>query len=98
VVIPGITKTILNVGMNDSVVKQLIDQTSNPIFPLSSFVNYLKHFGELVLKIPRSKLDSIAGCDEANASSLPADRLGEMIIGLQAIVKLPESPLDQLKW
>ena len=83
--------------MNESVVKQLIDQTSNPTFPLNSFVNYLKHFGELVLKIPRSKLNSITHSNESDLS-LSESRLREMITELQAVVKLPESPLDQLKW
>ena len=49
VLMPGITKTILNVGMNDAAVKGLTELSSNAIFPLNAFIAYLESYGTILL-------------------------------------------------
>jgi pyruvate,orthophosphate dikinase len=51
---PGMMDTVLNLGMNDQVVRGLAAKTGNPRFAWDSYRRFLEMFGNVVLGIPRS--------------------------------------------
>jgi len=51
---PGMMDTVLNLGMNDEVVKGLAAKTGNPRFAWDSYRRFLEMFGNVVLEIPRA--------------------------------------------
>ncbi|HDL89344.1 MAG TPA: hypothetical protein ENG14_00380 [Thermodesulforhabdus norvegica] len=50
--LPGAVSTVLNVGLNDEIVKSLISQGDDPVFILSTYLNGIRMYGEVVLGIP----------------------------------------------
>lgn len=55
---PGMMDTILNLGLNDTTVKGLIEQTGNPRFAYDSYRRFVQMYGDVVLDLkPRNKDD-----------------------------------------
>lgn len=49
---PGMMDTILNLGLNDDIVKGLAAQSNNPTFAWDSYRRFIQMFGNVVLTIP----------------------------------------------
>jgi len=55
---PGMMDTILNLGLNDSTIKGLIEKTNNPRFVYDSYRRFVQMYGDVVLGLkPESKHD-----------------------------------------
>lgn len=99
--------TVLNLGMNDKVVKGLAEKTGNPRFAWDSYRRFLEMFGNVVLEIPRShfedELDDIKyekGVQED--SDLSAEDLQELVGRFKAVYEsmdmtFPQDVLKQLE-
>jgi len=55
---PGMTDTVLNLGLNDKSVEGLAQKTSNPRFAYDSYRRLIQMFGNVVLEIPAYKFDN----------------------------------------
>ncbi len=51
---PGMMDTILNLGLNDEVVKGLSDLTNNPCFAYDAYRRFIHMFSDVVMGIPKS--------------------------------------------
>lgn len=49
---PGAIGTVLNVGLNDEIVEKLVGIGEDKIFVLSTYLNTIRMYGELVLSVP----------------------------------------------
>src|SRR5579872_841941 len=54
---PGMMDTVLNLGLNDSSVKGLADQTSDERFAYDSYRRFISMYGRIVLGIDGEKFD-----------------------------------------
>ncbi len=55
---PGMMDTILNLGLNDSTIRGLIEKTNNPRFVYDSYRRFVQMYGDVVLGLkPESKND-----------------------------------------
>jgi pyruvate,orthophosphate dikinase len=95
--LPGIAKTILNVGISMSTVNDLMETTGSARFALNTIANYYQAYGELVLSIPKSRFQSIAKRFEVGPNWVERQEyLTQMIKEMQQFVQIPEDPLEQL--
>jgi len=56
---PGMMDTILNLGLNDEVVKGLAKLTNNPRFAYDSYRRFIQMFADVVMEIPKSNFEAI---------------------------------------
>ncbi len=56
---PGMMDTILNLGLNDEVVKGLSEITNNPRFAYDSFRRFIQMYSDVVMGLPKSKFEEI---------------------------------------
>ncbi|MEM0138931.1 MAG: pyruvate, phosphate dikinase [Thermoplasmatales archaeon] len=56
---PGMLDTVLNLGLNDSNVKILADETRNPRFAWDAYRRFVQMFGRIVLGVDGKKFDSV---------------------------------------
>lgn len=56
---PGMMSTVLNVGMNDQVVEQMIELSNNRKWALDTYRRFLQMFGEVVLGVHSQKYDDV---------------------------------------
>jgi len=56
---PGMMDTILNLGLNDTVVEGLARLTSNPRFAYDSYRRFIMMFSDVVMGIERSKFEDL---------------------------------------
>ncbi len=95
---PGMMDTVLNLGLNDEVVKGLADKTGNERFAWDSYRRFIQMYGGVVMGMkPATKQDSDpfeeiieevkreAGVELDNM--LSADALKEMVIRFKNIIK-----------
>ncbi|MBP7403065.1 MAG: pyruvate, phosphate dikinase, partial [Clostridia bacterium] len=55
---PGMMDTILNLGLNDTVVEGLAKLTGNPRFAYDSYRRFIAMFADVVMCIPKSKFEA----------------------------------------
>ena len=105
---PGMMDTILNLGLNDTTVKGLIESTGNERFAYDSYRRFIQMFGDVVMEVSHEKFEkALEDIKERKGVSLDteleADDLRELVNTYKALVKedagrnFPESPLEQLK-
>lgn len=104
---PGMMDTVLNLGLNDVVVKALAEQTGNPRFAYDSYRRFLDMFGDVVLGIPHEKFEEklVAMRDARGVSAdldLTADDLEKLCVQYKEVYAVaghdfPEEPLEQLR-
>lgn len=94
--------SILNIGVNDVVIRRLIDQTMNARFAYDVQKRFLQMFGIVVRKVPRE--DFLKIVTEAKArdgvskdSELSTQALQHIIHEFKKLVEIPEDPFEQLK-
>ncbi|MEM4605873.1 MAG: pyruvate, phosphate dikinase [Candidatus Pacearchaeota archaeon] len=56
---PGMMDTILNLGLNDTTIKGLIESTKNERFAYDSYRRFIQMFGDVVLGIEHRKFEEI---------------------------------------
>ena len=103
---PGMMDTILNLGLNDRVVRGL-SQLTSPVFALDCYRRFIEKYAEIVLKVPHHHF---ADCLEERKRQarafhdheLGAEDLSRLIAVYREIVAkfaerpFPESPWEQL--
>jgi pyruvate,orthophosphate dikinase len=104
---PGMMDTILNLGLNDEVVKGLAKLTGNERFAYDSYRRFISMFGDVVMDVPKAKFDKIleAVKHENGAkfdTDLTADHLKEVVKRFLVLYKaekgtaFPQDPRSQL--
>lgn len=104
---PGMMDTILNLGLNDEVVKTVRDNTNNERFAMDSYRRFIQMFSDVVMEIPKSKFERILDDikEEKGAkydTDLTASDLKEVVEKFKSIYKtekgedFPQNPKDQL--
>mmetsp|Transcript_43630 Transcript_43630/g.51111 ORF Transcript_43630/g.51111 Transcript_43630/m.51111 type:complete len:973 (-) Transcript_43630:342-3260(-) len=104
---PGMMDTVLNLGMNDNVVKSLSTKTGNPRFAWDSYRRFLEMFGNVVLDIPRSKFEEVmddlkyeqGAFEDAELSVEALQELVKLFKGVytQEGLAFPEDVMEQLR-
>ena len=56
---PGMMDTILNLGMNDTVVEVIAKKSGNPRFAYDSYRRFIQMFGNVVMEIPKEKFEHV---------------------------------------
>jgi pyruvate,orthophosphate dikinase len=56
---PGMMDTILNLGMNDTVVEVIARKAGNPRFAYDSYRRFIQMFGNVVMDIPKAKFEHV---------------------------------------
>jgi pyruvate,orthophosphate dikinase len=96
---PGMLDTILNLGLNEEIVRGLAQLTSNPLFAWDTYRRFLQMFGKVVLGIDEKVFDTKAeGTDLADPGSvkLLAHSFENNIIE-QSGRRFPREPYKQLE-
>jgi len=105
---PGMMDTVLNLGLNDTTVEGLIEETNNPRFAYDAYRRLVQMFSNVVLGIPGEKFEELIEkkkeAKEAQSDiELSAEDLKELIGEFKELVKkekgfeFPEDPFQQLK-
>jgi len=99
--LPGMTDTILNLGINDKSCALLAKQF-NLKFALEVHWRFLMMFGTIVMKVPHAKFEEIlteqrAACGVAENSQLDVDSLNAIILNFKELAEVPVEPFDQLR-
>ena len=94
--------SVLNVGVNDDVVQQLMEVTGNVRFALDVQRRFLEQFGTIVFKISKHLYKNIL--KEAKAhdgvsreGDLSIEALRGVVAGYKKLADIPTRPFDQLK-
>lgn len=56
---PGMMDTVLNLGLNDTVVEGLADLTNNPRFAYDSYRRFIQMFADVVMGFPKSSFERL---------------------------------------
>lgn len=81
---PGMMDTILNLGLNDTVVEGLAKLTNNPRFAYDSYRRFITMFSDVVMEIKKVKFDAIMDAMKqhkgvTNDTQLGADDLKNLV-------------------
>jgi pyruvate,orthophosphate dikinase len=89
---PGMMDTILNLGLNDEVVKTVERITNNKRFAMDSYRRFIQMFSDVVMEIPKSRFERIL--DEIKEqkgakfdTDLTAEDLEEVVARFKALYK-----------
>ncbi len=104
---PGMMDTILNLGLNDEVVKGLAALTENERFAYDSYRRFIQMFSDVVMEVPKSKferlLDTVKEEKGVNLDTeLTAEDLKELVVKFKALYKeekgldFPQDPKEQM--
>lgn len=104
---PGMMDTILNLGLNDTVVEGLAKITNNPRFAYDSYRRFIQMFSDVVMELPKSYFEKVIDeMKEAKGvkldTELTAEDLKELVNKFKAIYKeqkgtdFPSEPKEQL--
>ncbi len=105
---PGMMDTVLNIGLNDSVVEGLIPLTDDPHFVYDSYRRLVQMFGSVVLGVRDEPFEAVLAAyrqkrDVAEDSDLSADDLRAITGEFKQIVErfsgrpFPDDPFEQLR-
>ncbi|HHW47170.1 MAG TPA: pyruvate, phosphate dikinase, partial [Clostridiaceae bacterium] len=82
---PGMMDTILNLGLNDTVVEGLAKLTNNERFAYDSYRRFIQMFSDVVMEVEKSKFEKILDeVKEKNGAKTDADLTAE---NLKEVVK-----------
>jgi pyruvate,orthophosphate dikinase len=104
---PGMMDTILNLGMNDTVVEVFAGKTGNPRFAYDSYRRFIQMFGNVVMEIPKDKFEHVFDGQKKKKgvkldTQLTADDLKAVIADYKKVVRkeagqdFPQDPQVQL--
>ena len=104
---PGMMDTILNLGLNDEVVKTVEKVSGNKRFAMDSYRRFIQMFSDVVMEIPKARFERIL--DEVKEekgvkfdTDLSAEDLVELVAKFKALYKevekvdFPQDPKEQL--
>jgi pyruvate,orthophosphate dikinase len=104
---PGMMDTILNLGLNDEVVKTVEKVSGNKRFAMDSYRRFIQMFSDVVMEIPKSRFERIL--DEVKEekgvkfdTDLSAEDLVEVVAKFKALYKevekvdFPQDSKEQL--
>lgn len=105
---PGMMDTVLNLGLNDITVQGLAKSTKNEWFALDSYRRFISMFGNVVLKIPGDRFESILEKKKSKRSiefdtDFTIQELKVLIKKFKALVvrmtqeEFPDDPIEQLR-
>ncbi len=105
---PGMMDTVLNIGLNDSVVSGMIEKTGDPHFVFDSYRRLIQMFGSVVLGIRDEPFEHVlerarAARGVAEDSELTTEDLEGVISQFRQIIErysgrpFPDEPIDQLR-
>jgi pyruvate,orthophosphate dikinase len=102
VVMPGLTDTVLNIGINDEIVLLLARLSKNPRWAYDTYRRFIQMFGTSVLKVDQDQYESIlASAREKNNltlnSMLTTEDLQEIVEQFKQVAPIPQDPHDQLQ-
>ena len=105
---PGMMDTVLNLGINDDVVKALIEWSGDPHFGWDAYRRFVQMYGDVVLGVPEHRFQDVLtelrrsrGVEDD--SELSAEDLETATTRFRDIVEqerpgeLPEDPMEQVK-
>ncbi len=106
---PGMMDTVLNLGLNDSVVEGLVKKTGNERFAYDSYRRFIDMFGDVVMGVSHEHFEeAIEGLKKErgveNDTDLSADDLKILVDRYKAIYRkktghmFPEDPREQLEY
>ncbi|WP_437673624.1 pyruvate, phosphate dikinase [Sorangium sp. So ce131] len=90
---PGMMDTILNLGLNDEIARGLARRTGSERFALDAYRRFILAYADIVLGVPRARLDEALGRARAQAAA----RLGVDTTRLNSAElerKVPDAMLD----
>ena len=104
---PGMMDTILNLGLNDTVVEGFAALTGNPRFAYDSYRRFIQMFSDVVMDVPKHSFERIIDKMKEEKgikldADLTADDIKEMVVRFKAYFKeqkgfdFPGDPRDQL--
>ena len=104
---PGMMDTILNLGMNDTVVEVIAHKSGNPRFAYDSYRRFIQMFGNVVMEIPKEKFEHVFDGQKKKRrtkldTDLTADDLKAVIAEYKKVVRkeagkdFPQDPQVQL--
>ncbi len=105
--VPGMANTVLNVGLNDSIVEALAEKTQNPRWAWDCYVRFIQNFSVTVMEISQQSFDRITDAAMARKGiksneQFSADDLKELASQFKTEynIKLgspfPQNPMEQL--
>ncbi len=89
---PGMMDTILNLGLNDTVVKGLAAFTNNPRFAYDSYRRFIQMFSDVVMEQPKSEFEKIIDAKKEEKgvqldTELDADDMMDLVSRFKALYK-----------
>ncbi|MGW8115636.1 pyruvate, phosphate dikinase [Caproicibacterium sp. NSD3] len=104
---PGMMDTILNLGLNDVVVKGLAKFTNNERFAYDSYRRFIQMFSDVVMELPKPEFEKIIDQKKAEKgikmdTELSAEDLKDLVVRFKAFYKeqkgedFPSDPKVQL--
>src|SRR6476659_1264063 len=89
---PGMMDTVLNIGLNESTLRGLIDKTENERFAWDSYRRFVQMYGDVVLGVPAADFERLIDArKEARGvrhdTDLSADDLRELTAAFRALVE-----------
>lgn len=98
---PGLMNTVLNLGLNGNIVRNLIDQTNNGRWAVKSYIKFLQMFGVAVMGVDPAKFNAITQ-SVLDRQAVPLDSMFTMedLVDIAKRFKLlaviPDDPWEQL--
>jgi pyruvate,orthophosphate dikinase len=104
---PGMMDTVLNLGMNDTVVETFARMANNPRFAYDSYRRFIQMFGNVVMEIPKTRFEHVFDGQKKKKgvkldTELTAEDLKEVIADYKKVVRkeagkdFPQDPQVQL--
>src|SRR5579863_7825567 len=89
---PGMMDTILNLGMNDTVVEVISRKSANPRFAYDSYRRFIQMFGNVVMEIPKDKFEHVLDAQKKKKKTkldtdLTAEDLNAVIAEYKKVVR-----------
>ena len=85
---PGMMDTILNLGLNDTVVEGLAAFTENPRFAYDSYRRFIQMFSDVVMELPKSAFEDMIDAKKKKRAlfmtELTADDLKDLVAQFKA--------------
>ena len=86
---PGMMDTILNLGLNDTVVEGLAAFTENPRFAYDSYRRFIQMFSDVVMELPKSAFEDMIDAKKKEKgvihdTELTADDLKDLVAQFKA--------------
>ncbi|MGC8645245.1 MAG: pyruvate, phosphate dikinase [Thermoplasmata archaeon] len=104
---PGMLDTVLNLGLNDSNVSILAEETKNPRFAWDAYRRFVQMFGRIVLGIDGRKFDEVIERKKGskgyrNDFEISDEEWKEIVVNFKEIIRgegkeLPADPYKQLE-